>query len=263
MSHSAVGQGPAAKTYTAVTGGKAIREYEAVPGAQVVSRPETAMFRRRSLQPSRRAVLHVQAAGDPAVPSDLADWFTERAFHFYLAGLRVPHRLTGRPGARALVAARADLDAACARLRQADGIGSLIVAAQGRGALAAALWMSGRASGGCQAGDCSADALVLYEPELPARPAKLSISCPVLVVTGPMLADGGHAGGEAVSRWQLRQHRPAAASAQLGSHVTWLYLPPVRGRTGQAEGAARQLFFDELGRWLGAYMYGPVRDQLL
>jgi hypothetical protein len=25
----------------------------------------------------------------------------------------------------------------------------------------------------------------------------------------------------------------------------------------------RRLFMDQLGRWLGAYMYGPVRDQLL
>ncbi len=92
MSHSAV------EGYPAVRGCPAIGKYESVPGAEVVARPETAMFRRRSLQPSRRAVLHVQAAGDPAVPSDVADWFTERAFHFYLAGLRVPHRLTARPG---------------------------------------------------------------------------------------------------------------------------------------------------------------------
>ncbi len=48
------------------------------------------MVCRRSALPSRRAVLHVQAAGDPAVPADLVSWFTERAFHFYLAGLRLP-----------------------------------------------------------------------------------------------------------------------------------------------------------------------------
>jgi hypothetical protein len=262
MSHSAVeGYTAAVEGHTAVGGCRAIGGYEPVPGPQVVARPEAAMFRRRSLQPSRRAVLHVQAAGDPAVPSDVADWFTQRAFHFYLTGLRVPHRLTARPGARSLVAACADLDAACSRLRQADGIGSVIVAAQGRGALAAALWVGGRASEDGRAGDCSADALVLYEPELPARPMKLSISCPVLVVTG--LVHGGLTLGEAASRWSLRQHRPAPAATQLGSHVTWLHLPSADGRTGQAEGAGRQLFFDELGRWLGAYMYGPVRDQLL
>ena len=257
MSHSAV------EGYPAVRGCKAISEYEAMPGPQKVARPETAMFRRRSLQPSRRAVLHVQAAGDPAVPSDVADWFTERAFHFYLAGLRVPHRLGARPGGRSLVAARTDLDAACTQLRQADGIGSVIVAAQGRGALAAALWMSGRVNEDQSVGDWSADALVLYEPELPARPMKLSISCPVLVVTGLSLSNAGRAHGRGTGRWPLRQHHPAPAAAQLGSHVTWLHLPKLDGRAESADGAGRQLFFDELGRWLGAYMYRSVRDQLL
>ena len=157
MSHSAV------EGYPAVRGCEAISGYEAMPGPPKVARPGTAMFRRRSLQPSRRAVLHVQAAGDPAVPSDLADWFTERAFHFYLAGLRLPHRLTARPGGRSLVAACADLDAACAQLRQADGIGQVIVAAQGRGALAAALWSEcgrrQRAAGDCGwPAICGADA---------------------------------------------------------------------------------------------------------
>jgi len=238
------------------------------------------MFRRRSLQPSRRAVLHLLAAGDPAVPSDVADWFTERAFHFYLAGLRVPHRVTARPGARSLAPACADLDAACARLRQADGIGSVIVAAQGRGALAAALWSDSWSSGGKRAGggrrtggegragdgqatECRADALVLYEPELPARPAlKLNISCPVLVVTGLGRAEGG-VPREAASIWPPRSLRLAPVAAQLGSHVTWLHLPRAAGRPGQADRAGRRLFFDELGRWLGAYMYGQVRDQLL
>ena len=66
-------------------GGRAIQGYEPVhvPGHVARVRGETAMFRRRSVQPTRRAVLHVQAAGDPAVPPDLASWYTERAFHFY------------------------------------------------------------------------------------------------------------------------------------------------------------------------------------
>jgi len=234
-----------------------IKRDTAVGGYEAMTRSELAMFRRRSLQPSRRAVLHIQAAGDPAVPSDVADWFTERAFHFYLAGLRVPNRVSARPAARSLASACSDLDAACARLRQADGIGSVIVAAQGRGALAAALWSDGRAGGSC------ADALVLYEPELPARPAlKLSISCPVLVVTGLVQGGGARALRGAASYWPLRPRRPASAAAQLGSHVTWLHLPRPAGK-GQAEDAGRRLFFDELGRWLGAYMYGQVRDQLL
>ena len=256
--------------YETVDGTEAVASTEAPAGAasvtstgpadgkQAAARPETVMFRRRSLQPSRRAMLHVQAAGDPVVPSDVADWFTERAFHFYLAGLRVPHRLTGRPGTRSLASACADLDAACAQLRQADGIGSVIVAAQGRGALAAALWMGGRA-----AGSDRADALILYEPELPARSVRLSISCPVLVVTGISLADDGRGPRDAMSRWLVRQRRPAPAAAQLGSHVTLLHLPRPDERAGQDDGDGRTLFFDELGRWLGAYMYGSVRDQLL
>jgi hypothetical protein len=226
------------------------------------------MFRRRSLQPSRRAVLHLQAAGDPAVPSGLGDWFTERAFHFYLAGLRLPGRLSlagglrlggglavggwpalsGRGAGRPLRSAFADLDAACAQLRDADGIGHVIVAAQRRAALAVALWADARsdvlAGGG-------ADALILSEPALPARPViNLNIACPVLVLTSPVssgLARGGPL------RASLRQRRPAAAIARLGSHVTWLQLPE----------PGEQAVFDELGRWLGAYMYGSGRDQLL
>jgi hypothetical protein len=42
---------------------------------------------------------------------------------------------------------------------------------------------------------------------------------------------------------------------QLGSHVTWLAL-------ADADTDQRQ-FLTELGRWLGAYMYGSVLDQLL
>ena len=224
------------------------------------------MFRRRSLQPSRRAVLHVQAAGDPALPSGLGDWFTERAFHFYLTGLRLPGRLAlgrlalsrlalaGRTRGSQLGSAFADLDAACAHLRDADGIGHVVVSAQGRAALAAALW-SDASSSNVPAGS-AANALILSEPALPARPAvSLNIACPVLVLTSPVSAQPvrtgpvrtGPVGGG------MRHRRPVAATARLGSHVTWLQLPE----------PGEQAVFDELGRWLGAYMYGPGRDQLL
>lgn len=237
-----------------------VEGYEPVPaqGQGSSGRPQTAMVRRRSLQPSRRAVLHLQAAGDPAVPSGLGDWFTQRAFHFYLAGLRLPGGLGlpgglalagglahsgGRGAGRRLGSAFADLDAACALLRDADGIGHLIVAAQGRAALVVALWSHSR--GDVLAGG-AADALILSEPALPARPVvNLSIPCPVLVLTGPVSSGQVRSG--------LRRRRPAAAIARLGSHVTWLQLP----------GPGDQAIFDELGRWLGAYMYGTGRDQLL
>ena len=305
-----------------------IEGYEPVPAPRGLPAggPETAMFRRQSLQPSRRAVLHLQAAGDPAVPSGLGDWFTQRAFHFYLAGLRLPGlalagglAVAGRDAGRLLGSAFAGLDAACGQLRDADGIGHVIVAAQGRAALAVALWADARSAGqtggsagqtggsagqtggsarlagagaglaGAGAGlaggsareagasvgaglaDGAADALILFEPALPARPVMdLNIACPVLVLTSPASSGAAAAGalrarpsrlGQLRSgqlapgrvRASLRRHRPAAAIARLGSHVTWLELPE----------PGEQAVFDELGRWLGAYMYGSGRDRLL
>jgi hypothetical protein len=246
--------------YSLASGG-----YESVPmpSRPAAARPPAAMFRRRSGQPSRRAVLHVQAAGDPGVPAGLAAWYTERAFHFYLAGLRLPGLapVGVRPGARYLKAAYADLDAACAHLRDADGMASVIVSAQGRAAIAAALWRDARES--------AADAMILLGPQLPAGAAlTLDVDCPVLVLSDP--ADGADAaagpgparGARARAAW--RQHRAGTAARSaltLGRHVTWLRLPPAGD--GAGSGADSGQLFDELGRWLGAYMYGNVRDQLL
>ena len=228
-------------------------DFEAVEIGPAAARPETAMFRRRSGQPSRRAVLHVQAAGDPAVPADLGAWYTERAFHFYLAGLRLPAQapVGARPEARYLAAAFADLDAACGHLRQADGMARVMVSAQGRGAIAAALWTA-RSS--------AADALILLAPQLPAGTSlSLEIDCPVLVLCDPAAA----AARPSPRGWPVRRRTALAdqAGLQLGGHVTWLRLPAEPA--GQAGGADRRVFFAELGRWLGAYMYGQVRDQLL
>src|SRR5260370_9359316 len=126
--------------------GRAIQDYEPahVPGHVIHVRGDTAMFRRRAVQPTRRALLHVQAPGDPAVPPDLVRWYTERSFHFYLAGLRLPGPaslplLAGKP-ARRLGPAFADLDAACAQLRAADGIDTGMVMAGARGAPPSAPW---------------------------------------------------------------------------------------------------------------------------
>ena len=230
------------------------------------------MFRRQSLQPSRRAVLHLQATGDPAVPSGLGDWFTERAFHFYLTGLRMPGGLAltrglalagrlvsgglalgGRAAGRALGSAFADLDAACAQLRERDGIGHVIVAAHGRAALAAALWADARRDALAAGG---ADAMILSEPALPARPTMvLNIPCPVLVLTSAVSSEPARTGSLRAGPLHAgaRPRRPGAAMARLGSHVTWVQLPE----------PGEQAVFDELGRWLGAYMYGSGRDQLL
>jgi hypothetical protein len=254
------------------------------PGPTVAAWGEPALSLRslrRSAQPSRRAVLHVHAAGDPAVPGDVASWFTERAFHYYIAVLRLPGRpappgrpalpgrlalpgrpaLTGRRGKRQLGPAFADLDAACAHLQQTDGIDHVIVTAQGRGAVAAALWSDrGPAAAGPTA---TADALILSEPAWPARASlHLDIACPVLVLTGAVSdpAAARPRGGR-LRRRRVAAARPATA-IRLGSHVTWLRLPGSGDQRGHAP-EARCAFFDELGRWLGAYMYGQGRDRLL
>jgi hypothetical protein len=247
----------------------AVTEYEAVPPAggadterPAAPRPKAALFRLRSAQASRRAVLHLQAAGDPVVPADLAGWFTERACHFYLVGLRLPGRRRSlrRPG-RAAERIFAELDAVDAHLREADGIEHMIVSAQGPAAVAAALWCARRADNASGAGSPpsspprrAADALILYRPVWPPGPAlRLDIACPVLV----LCSAGGGSG---------RRLRRPAIPRQVAGHVTWLRLPDAgapAGLTDLAGGAARRAFFAELSRWLGAYMYGPPPDRLL
>jgi alpha-beta hydrolase superfamily lysophospholipase len=206
------------------------------PGPVAGSGHTAAMFRRGSVQPSRRAVLYVHAFSDPAVSPELVSWYTERAFQFYLAEVRLPAR-QALPGqrARSVRPVFADLDAAFGYLREAEGMDTIVVTARGRGACAAALW--------AQARQPDADALILHAPALPARRGlKLSIPCPVLVLTSG----------------SQRPDRPAL----LGSHVTWLQLPGTADRTVSGEADPHELV-GQLGRWLGAYMYGQMRDQLL
>ncbi len=213
------------------------------------------MYRRRSVQPSRRAVLQVQAPGDPGVAAGLVRWFTERAFHFYVAGLHMPAAaLRGRRPDRHLAAALADLDAACAHLRQSEGMTNVLVSGHGLGATAAAMWSDARQSG-------AADALILHDPALPRR-LTLNITCPVLVLvdaTGEAGEDQTASDGS--RRWPLARRGDSAASTRLGRHVTWLALEP-GSRLGD-DGTDPRHVFDQLGRWLGAYMYGQARDQLL
>jgi hypothetical protein len=213
--------------------------------------------------------------------ADLAAWFTERAFHFYLVRLRLPARparsarQARRAGRRRLRRAFALLDAACAHLSETEGIEQLIVTAQGPAAVAAALWCEARTRRGVDRGVVErggqAEALVLLAPTLPTRgELRVEMDCPVLVLaSGDQDRDRSPAGGSGSRpsrRWGLRlaawRHllarggRARAGSAtpavRLGSHVTWLRL---RDDPGQC--------FAELGRWLGAYMYGQLRDQLL
>jgi hypothetical protein len=207
------------------------------------------MLRRRSALPSRRCVLYLHCERDPFVPEDLVLWYTERGFHFYVADLRPPDdKPARRRGARPGHAERlARLDAACRHLRETEGIAMIIVSAHGAGALTAALWCDARRDAG------PADALILSRPALGRRLRRgLDIACPVLVLS-PEAAN---------PRRAARRDRNDAA-VRLGPHVTWLRLRD--GLDGRAPGATagRRQFFDEMGRWLGAYMYGSLRDQLL
>jgi hypothetical protein len=183
------------------------------------------------------------------------------------------------------------LDAAAAHLREADAIDTVVVCGHGSGAVIAALWCHARR------GSQPADALILARPRLgrshPAawpswRPPGsalespllagarrrlrqgLDIACPVLVMcpaTGWKVPGG--AGGLLPSPALVGRR----ATIRLGEHVTWLEVPPglpgLPRQAGHPGGPAaglvggRRRFFDELGRWLGAYLSGEIRDQLL
>jgi Serine aminopeptidase, S33 len=253
-----------------------------------------AVLRRRSARPTKRAVIYLHCMRDAFVPADLAGWYTDRGFHFYVADLRTlagpggPGG-PGRPGQEGLGEAVGEyfacLDAAAAHVRDADGIETVVLCAHAAGALIAALWCHARRA------RQPADALIMTSPEfgpagswvaravaggelsMPARrPASLlagaqrrlrrglDIGCPVLVMCPSAGWDApGGSGGLLV----LRVLTGGRATMRLGAHVTWLKLQG--GRPGQAlpDGPDRKRFFDELGRWLGAYLSGQVRDQLL
>lgn len=216
------------------------------------------ILRRRSALQTRRSVLYLHCEQETFVPEDLVTWYTERGFHFYVADLR-PQDRGDRPG-RQRSPDRGEcfdrLDSACRHLRDAEGIDMIIVAAHAADALTAALWCDARRDAGL------ADALILSSPVFGRRLRRgLDIACPVLLMLAA--GDPGAPGGPAGRLATRKRRRNETATVRLGPHVTWLTLD--EGLDGQAPGAGpdRRRFFDELGRWLGAYMYGKVRDQLL
>jgi hypothetical protein len=243
-----------------------------------------AVLRRRSARPSRRCAVYLHCPGDAFVGDELVAWFTDRGFHFYAADLR------GIGGGQDSTRVAEDLteyfrclDGAVAHMRQVDSIDTVVMCAHGTGALVCALWCHARRAGR------PADALVLATPDLgrdehtllgrlgaawdgvtcaahqsPLRAAAqrrarrgLDITCPVLVMCPAQAGDTP--GGQPAGR-MLRGLFGAPGTARLGEHVTWLKL-----ETGQPlpAGPGRKRFFDELGRWLGAYLSGQIRDQLL
>ncbi len=265
----------------------AVEGYEAVSLPLLPEDPagapglDGAVLRRRSARPTKRAVIYLHCLDDPFVPADLASWYTERGFHFYVADLR---RLadTGRvetghsveDSAAELSAYFACLDTAAQHVRDADGMETVVLGAHATGALVAALWCHARR------GRRPADALILARPSLRAvswrarlagrgrRAAPLltvirrrvrrglDISCPVLVLcpatdwdatgaTSGLLALPALAGGQATMR--------------LGPHVTWRKVEEEDDPGGSGLGQ----LLDEQGRWLGAYLSGQIRDQLL
>jgi alpha-beta hydrolase superfamily lysophospholipase len=225
-------------------------EYEAVTVA--TGDAYSAVFVRRSSRPTRRAVLHLHELADSLAPADLVRWYNERGFHFYLTdvGTEQPgrHRST-----RPEPAAFAVIDAAYSHLREQDGIDAIILSAHGRAALIAAQWCDARAA------SHPVEAVILSDPDFGRDRLRLDITRPVLVIS----ARGPWGGARRPSRGR--------ESVSLGQHVTWLQIDapgvisPVEMASSPSIGTIpqRRRLFEEMGRWLGAYMYGQLRDQLL
>jgi len=151
-------------------------------------------------------------------------------------------------------------------MREADGIDAIILSADEPAAAVAALWCDARRA------SSPVEALILSASYLgTSLRGSLDISCPVLVISS-LAGPGGN------GDWRDRRGKRGRDAVRLGQHVTWLFLdeeravarpdpdsPPGVGGYGAASAASlqRRRMFDEMGRWLGAYMYGKVRDQLL
>lgn len=269
--------------------------YEAVPleiGGAVIQGGGAAVLRRRSARPSRWAVMYVHCLDDPFVPADLVSWYTDRGFHFYVADLREVGGGHGGPegnrAAEELHECFTCLDAAMDHLRGTGAIDTVVVCAHGTGALIAALWCHARR------GSRPADAVVLASPALgrtsrlarpgvapvvplsgqqPVRRASpllaaaqrrvrrgLDIPAPVLVMCHE---SGWDVPGGAGGLLGLRAIVGRQAVMRFGEHVTWLKVEgALPGQSWSAPGGFKP-FFDELGRWLSAYLSGQIRDQLL
>src|SRR6266487_6012055 len=259
--------------------------YEAVqlpPAPRKPGRKNAAMLRRRSPRTTKRAVLYLHCLADSFVPEDLASWYTERGFHFYVADLRPQARLgkpaRGRPAAPDVSECLGALDAMSGYLRESEAIDTVVVSAHGAGALVAALWCDARRA------TSPADALILAGPafgrgrphrtlvRLRKRPAGqaastqrrlrhgLDIACPVLVMCAAAEWDAPEAGRRGK---RLTPQPGGHGTIRLGPHVTWLRLDESLTGPLPPDGAGSSPFYRELGRWLGAYLSGQFRDQLL
>jgi alpha-beta hydrolase superfamily lysophospholipase len=242
---------------------QAFEQYEAVAlpptGDLLAGALGAAVFLRRSARPSRRAVLHLHNLTSSFAPADLARWYNERGFHFYVTDLDLAEMgaATQLRKSRTARACFATLDSACRHLRDVDGIDAIILSADEEAAAPAALWCHARRAAGPVA------ALILSNPNFGrGMKGNLDIACPVLVISAASQQGIGPGGGRAAR---------ANGAVRLGQHVTWLHLDEpgtgrpldVPGRDAADAGSNQRQLFDEMGRWLGAYMYGKARDQLL
>ena len=182
----------------------ALDGYEAVQLPPAPAEPGcrgAAMLRRRSARVSKRAVLYLHCLADSFVPEDLASWYTERGFHFYVADLRPQARLDrpagGRRGPPDLRDCFSALDAMSAYLRDTEAIDTVVVSAHAAGALIAALWCDARRD------SRPADALILAGPAFGSGRRKGMFNR--LRKTGqPSQADGTDAVREATSAGKTR-----------------------------------------------------------
>jgi Serine aminopeptidase, S33 len=89
----------------------------------------------------------------------------------------------------------------------------------------------------------------------------LDISCPVLVMC--TAADWDARGDGRRGLLLGRQRGGGHGTTRLGRHVTWLRLDDGLAGPLPPPAAEGRPFFGALGRWLGAYLAGQFRDQLL
>jgi alpha-beta hydrolase superfamily lysophospholipase len=120
------------------------------------------LVRRTADRPSRRAVLYVHGFVDYFFQTHLADFFTDRGWHFYALDLRkygrslLPHQTPNF--CRDISDYFPELDAAARIVRERDGNDVLLVNGHSTGGLITALWADARRDAGM------VDALFLNSP---------------------------------------------------------------------------------------------------
>jgi len=212
------------------------------------------MVRRSCGRRSRRAVLYVHCLHDPFVQPELAAWYLERGFHFYVADLRA-----ARPRGREATLAEyfGYLDSAARQVRDADGNDTILVSAHQAGAVIAALWCHARRAAR------SAEALILADPEFGEDQHWLYRILAVRQAAGPRAGPGAESRPPPDSIVASGAASRAGPPTRLGPHVTWLRLASAVPGLATHDRAIRKRLYDELSRWLGAYLSAEVRDQLL